>query len=229
MRVSILSIITISIIVILVIIFLFCILKVINGNYRNNFTDITDGTNSTNGTNITVASIPTTTFDMSKVNTMTSNISSLSSSCENGTDIQSVCMNFDNCCSSNNITNVNGQCFCIHPFVKDCNDKYKTCIDSKNGNIEECNTIMKNCCKQYSSNDILSSNFQYPINATQMSNKLCSLNGILNLEERCMELCQTNSNCKAYSTTTGNCTLYDNVNYIDSNDDKNIYVIKKKK
>lgn len=167
---------------------------------------------------------PDTKFDMSKVNTTPTNSPP---PCTNGTDISSVCLNFDNCCSPSNNTNINGQCYCIHPFVKDCNYKYKNCISSNPSNTSQCSSILHECCKQYSGNNILASNFQKPITATQMSNKLCSINGIMNLEQRCMELCQTNPNCRAYSTTTGNCTLYDKTNYTTSNDPGNIYVIKK--
>lgn len=195
----------------LLIIFALIILSIILSIYilnnRNNFEDTR-----------------ATTFDMSKVNTTPANPPQ---PCTNGTDIPSVCLNFESCCSSSNNTNFNGECYCIHPFVRDCNDKYKNCLATNSSNTSQCSSILKDCCKQYSSNNILTSNFQKPIKATQMSNKLCSVNGLLNLEQRCMELCQTNPNCQAYSTTTGNCTLYDKPNYITSSDPSTIYVLKK--
>jgi hypothetical protein len=197
----------IKLLVALVFVLLLVYVIVIFIRKRNNFVDI-----------------PSTTFDMSKVKTTPSDSPS---GCSNGTDIPSVCMNFNSCCSSS-YSNVNGQCFCNHPFVKDCNDKYKTCISNNtNTNTSNCSDILQNCCKQYSRSDILASNFQNPINATQNSNKLCSINGIVNLEQRCMEICQTNPNCRAYSTAIGNCTLYDKTNYIQSSDPNSIYVIKK--
>ena len=156
-------------------------------------------------------------------------------SCNNGTNIASVCINFDNCCGSNN-HNPNSQCFCKHPFVSNCIDKYKTCISNANKNlnkliinqeIEKCNNTHKDCCSKYSSIDIMNSNFKKPFIAKQTVDKICSINGLVNLEQRCMELCQTNDNCKAYSLITGGCNLYNTINYDPADKyDNSIYVIK---
>jgi hypothetical protein len=173
--------------------------------------------NNMNGKGDRFEDIPTTTFDMSKVPT----VSNQDTSCKNGTDIISVCMNYDNCCGSNN-KNMNVECFCKHPFVEDCNDKYKDC---KSRNNQDCSNILNNCCKQYGNIDILVSNFQKPILASQTSNKLCSVYGLLNLEQRCMELCQTNNNCKSYSVLAGVCNLYDKINNTSGD---SIYIMKKK-
>ena len=169
--------------------------------------------------------IPTTTFDISTTPTPVDK----NTTCSNSTDMVNVCMNYENCCSSAG-TNTNSKCFCSHPFVGECNDSYKSCLASveTGGDTSKCDSILKGCCSKYSNIDILNSNFQKPINAYQSSNQICSLNGLDDLEQRCMELCQTNSNCKAYSLVLGGCTLYDSVtNNPGKKTDKYIYVVKK--
>lgn len=152
--------------------------------------------------------------------------------CSNSTDIINVCMNYDNCCTSSG-TNTNSKCFCFHPYVGGCNEAYKSCLASvKNkgagSDTNECKTILKGCCSKYANINILNTNFHKPINAYQSSNQICTLNGLSNLEQRCMELCQTNPKCKAYSLVVGGCTLYDNVNNNPGQKtDRYIYVAKK--
>jgi hypothetical protein len=169
--------------------------------------------------------IPTTTFNVSTAPTPANK----NSTCSNSTDIITVCMNYENCCTSSG-TNLNSKCFCSHPFVNNCNDAYKACIAgiSAGGDTSKCNATLNKCCSKYSSIDILSSNFKKPINASQSSNQICTLNGLPNLEQRCMELCQTNPTCKAYSLSIGGCTLYDNINNnAGKSTDNYIYIIKK--
>jgi len=165
---------------------------------------------------------PTTTFDISTAPTAANK----DTRCVNSTDIVSVCMNHDNCCNGSG-ANPNSKCFCSHPFVGGCNDAYKTCL-AGGGNADECSATLKTCCSKYSSIDIMSSNFQKPINASQSSNQICNLNGMKDYEQRCMELCQTNPACRAYSLATGGgCTLYDAVNYAEGKTGDNyVYVIK---
>jgi hypothetical protein len=166
---------------------------------------------------------PTTTFDISTAPTAANK----NTTCSNSTDIISVCMNYENCCTGSGV-NQNSKCFCSHPVVSGCNDAYKTCLASAGGDTSKCDTTLKGCCSKYSSIDIFSSNFQKPINANQTSNQICTINGLPNLEQRCMEICQTNPACKAYSLVLGGCTLYDNVNNnAGKNTDNYIYVVKK--
>lgn len=168
---------------------------------------------------------PTTTFDIKTLPTTNTNNKT---TCDNPTNILGVCMNYNNCCGVDNNTSVNSQCFCANSFVKDCNSKYKDCISKNSGNIESCNNILKECCNRYSNINISTNNFNKPIAAYQTADKICSLNGIANLEQRCMELCQTNTDCKAYSLITGGCNLFSTVKHTpNSNTDKSIYVIKK--
>ena len=168
---------------------------------------------------------PSTTFNISTAPTPANK----NTTCSNTTDMISICMNYDNCCTGSG-TNQNSKCFCSHPFVGGCNDAYKACISSvgTGGDTSSCDTTLKGCCSKYSSIDILSSNFQKPINAMQSSNQICTLNGLPDLDQRCMEICQTNPACKAYSLAIGGCTLYDNINNNPGkNTDNYIYVAKK--
>lgn len=165
---------------------------------------------------------PITTFDISTAPTPANK----DTTCSNSSDMISVCMNYENCCSGSG-TNQNSKCFCTHPFVHRCNDLYKTCIAGL-GDTSKCDASLKGCCSKYSETDILSSNFLKPVNAVQSSNQICTLNGLSNLGQRCMELCQTNLACKAYSINLGECTLYDTVNNnTGKSTDNYIYVVKK--
>jgi|688.fasta_scaffold491336_2 hypothetical protein len=169
--------------------------------------------------------IPTTTFDISTAPTPANK----NTTCGNSTDMISVCMNYENCCMGTG-ANPNSKCFCSHPFVGGCNDAYKACLAGidTGGDTSKCDTTLKGCCSKYSEIDIFSSNFQKPINASQSSNQICTLNGLANLEQRCMEICQTNPACKAYSLAIGGCTLYDSVNNNSGKSGDNyIYVVKK--
>ncbi len=148
--------------------------------------------------------------------------------CSNNTDIVGVCINNAGCCGSNNVNVMsNSKCYCSHPLVKKCNDNYKNCINSGNNSIG-CEDILKGCCKEYSKNDIMTDNFNTPINKKQDIDELCSLTGISNLGERCMELCQTNDTCKAYNISYGICKLFSSVNPVDVNKDNNILFVSKK-
>jgi hypothetical protein len=126
--------------------------------------------------------------------------------CNNNTDIISVCMNYSGCCTDNN-ANINGQCFCMHPFVKKCNESYKTCM-SNSKDAKSCTDILNKSCREYSKNDIMNNNFKKPINAKQTIDNICKISAIKDLDQKCMELCQTNDNCKAYTIDTGICNLY---------------------
>jgi len=180
-----------------------------------------DNMNSVDG----FESTPTTTFDISTAPTPANK----NTTCSNSTDIVNVCMNYENCCAGAG-TNTNSKCFCSHPFVGGCNDAYKSCLASvgAGGDTSKCDATLKGCCGKYSSINIMSSNFNKPINAYQSSNQICTVNGLRDLEQRCMELCQTNPSCKAYSLVLGGCTLYDSVNNNPgTSNDKYIYVVKK--
>ena len=146
--------------------------------------------------------------------------------CSSSIDISNVCLNYKSCCPEIG-ANINSKCFCTHPFIINCNTNYNSCLANASNTIE-CDKELKKCCGGYSNIDIYSSNFNNPINAYQTSNQICTINGLPNLAQRCMEMCQTNPNCKAYSLVVGGCTLYDNINSTPGNKNDNyIYVSKK--
>ena len=176
----------------------------------------------------TPTTTPTTTTPVIIVPTINQTIQS---ACDNPTSVPSVCMNYDSCCGNTSI-GTNSTCFCNHPFVKNCYDEFKKCqtTPTSTPTSTNCQDILTNCCSKYTENDILASNFNSPINKNQYSDKLCTLTGVANLEQRCMELCQTNPNCKAYSLVTGGCTLYSKINTTSGYNpetDNSIYITKK--
>lgn len=177
----------------------------------------------------TTNTIPSTTYNYAANAPTTAN---KDTTCKNNTDVVSVCKQFQNCCKTS--TSTTNDCFCKHPFITDCNQSYQSCMTG-GGDTSKCQEILNTCCNKYSSIDILTTNFQKPISASQTGNQLCTINGIPNQEQRCMELCQTNTNCKAYGIVNvnggslpGNCNLYSKVNYTEAKpSDNKIYIIKK--
>ena len=87
--------------------------------------------------------------------------------------------------------------------------------------MENCLEENKNCCIPYNSLSISNTNFKFPIKNNPENNKICSLMNTPNSEEKCMELCHTNPECKAYSLEQGalvqnytTCNLYNDI-FID--------------
>ena len=127
--------------------------------------------------------------------------------CFFGDNVVDYCLNYDNCCKNNNNDK---NCYCNHSFVKNCKTIYDECINTQTP--ETCAPTLKECCIKYNNINIEYDNFKKPIIQEQRSNTICNLNFIKNIDTKCMELCQTNTTCKAYSTTAGiNCVLYDNI------------------
>ena len=131
------------------------------------------------------------------------------------------CANYNSCCSS---TNTN--CFCTHPITLYCKNEYKTCMnDAYLKNLytsdqikNKCSSQQKNCCTPYNSISISSDKFKTPIKNDSKAKEICTINSISNIEQKCLELCQTNPNCKSYSVNLGKivqsyglCKLYNNV------------------
>lgn len=156
------------------------------------------------------------------------------------TNIIDYCINFNDCCNKNDQTSIitNNNCFCNHSFVKNCNDDFNNCLSkiAKNKSLNDvsikqkeikCNSILEKCCSEYKNINIDNELFKPPINNTQESNILCSLtNNNTNLKEKCLELCQTDENCKAYSILPFSCNLYNNVILKDTQSatNKNYYI-----
>ena len=127
--------------------------------------------------------------------------------CYFGDNVVDYCINYDNCCKNNDNDK---NCYCNHSFVKNCKTIYDECINTQTP--ETCAQTLKECCIKYNNINIEYDNFKKPIIQEQRSNTICNLNFIKNIDTKCMELCQTNNECKAYSTTAGiNCVLYDNI------------------
>ena len=161
-------------------------------------------------------------------------------SCERSDNFHSVCMNYDNCCKTNRI---NTECMCNNPILVGCKTKYSECIDKetkmakeniiqerkKSGIISDidinnikvdmneikniCIARKKDCCNTYNSIPIMQDKFQYLGNYDQKYDKLCNLSMVNNLEQKCMELCATNPECKSYSISDLMCVLFKKSRY----------------
>lgn len=158
----------------------------------NRFADIPNSTMSSATTDIT---------DITNINIP------IEKTCDGGANLINYCMNYNGCCSQNNIGN---NCFCNHPFVMNCKNNYDIC----KGN--DCQAELKKCCVSYNNIDIDSNNFKKPILQDQTSKIICSINSI-NMDTKCMELCQTNTNCKAYSLDNINCILFSDIDTLPNN------------
>ena len=87
----------------------------------------------------------------------------------------------------------------------------KTTYNTKTLLTNKCKSDNAECCKKYNKISINSNNFGEKQNITQQDNLICNLSSIKNVEQKCMELCQTNKNCAAYSTSNFGCNLFSNV------------------
>jgi hypothetical protein len=125
-------------------------------------------------------------------------------------DIPSVCMNYEACCYS---TTGSNKCFCEHPSVLSCKSTYDTCISNANTKelTDKCNSDIQECCISHNKIPIDSNNFNPPTNQSQVDNIICNARTIKNIETKCLELCQTNKDCAAYSTSPYTCILFNTV------------------
>ena len=136
--------------------------------------------------------------------------------CTATSDVVGFCIDYNNCCRTKPSIN---KCICEHPFVKNCKSEYDNCINDQNNKntytktqlIEKCKSDNSNCCKKYNDIQINSNNFDPPIKRTQNQSILCNLTSIKNLEQKCLELCQTNPECVAYASNKVTCNLYTGV------------------
>ena len=136
--------------------------------------------------------------------------------CKATSDIVDFCMDYENCCSS---INVNNGCFCNNPSIKSCKNQYDLCMQdsiamklyTKDQLTAKCKAQNGECCKAYNNITINSSSFNDPIKRNQKDSLICTLTPIKNITQKCLELCQTNPDCVAYSTSTLSCNLYNQV------------------
>jgi len=140
--------------------------------------------------------------------------------CNSITDIVGVCVDYETCCFN---PSENNKCVCKHPFTKSCKTKYDSCIQAANEDknmIINCKSDNISCCKEYNNININSSNFTGPKHITQNDSKICTITSGQNIESKCLELCQTNSDCASYSTTDYSCNLFNKVTQKEKVDSK---------
>jgi hypothetical protein len=160
--------------------------------------------------------------ELAAINNMTSsaNPTKPAKPCNGGVNLLTYCMNYNGCCSKTNVAN--NSCFCEHPFVMNCKNENDNCTG------DDCQDKLKQCCSNYNNIDININNFKKPINQEQSSKLICTINSN-NMEQKCMELCQTNTNCKAYSIDDYKCMLFSDIDPSDNTTQNNKinYFIKK--
>jgi hypothetical protein len=156
-----------------------------------------------------------------------------SKGCEANGDMVGICMDYNNCCN-NTVAN---KCYCEHPFLVNCKAKYDECISANVSNLSpnnlklQCLEQNKDCCKLYNNIEFDSDNFKAPVINNQTTGTICKLSAITNLNQKCMELCQTEPKCKGYSVESSslgeiNCSLHSIVSFnppkIDSSTGKKL-------
>ena len=202
----------ITILIISVIILsLFCYLINTNENYKDNLT-MKDIENSVQEE-----------INSSPQKTTEEIIEEPQEKCKTEGDLVNFCINYKSCCGSGSTTK---ECICSHPVVKNCRQQFENCINDeeqikiygKQALMYKCMDENKACCIPYNSISINSDNFKTPIKNNPTIHKMCSISSIPNIEEKCMELCSTNPECKAFSLdkgqlvqTYGTCNLYNAV------------------
>ena len=136
--------------------------------------------------------------------------------CKETSDIIGFCKNSDICCGSESETT---KCFCDHPLTKSCKTKYDTCMKDpsniknykKDKLTEKCNLEKSGCCEAHNKIEINSNNFNKKEHHNQSSNLICSTPPINNIEQKCLELCQSRPDCKAYVTSQLSCDLFSEI------------------
>lgn len=133
--------------------------------------------------------------------------------CSRNDNIVDVCMNHSGCCKNN----PTGKCYCDHPFVKSCQDDYKTCINTGTS-ADQCQSKLQNCCGEYKNKPISQDNFKLIGKNSPSNEQICSLIGANDMKNKCLELCETNPQCMAYSVDAMMCNLYNKIDrdFIDS-------------
>lgn len=168
-----------------------------------------------------------TTINTSAELSATSNLNK-QESCKAVDNVVDFCINYDSCCSGGSYATK--ACFCNHPITLQCKAEYDTCMsDTSLSKLytgeqmkQKCASQQKNCCIPYNSIALSSDKFDSPIKNEPSIKELCSVSSIPNLDQKCLELCQTTPDCKAYSVNVGKivqtygvCKLYDTVSILD--------------
>lgn len=160
-------------------------------------------------------------------------------------DLAGMCNNYSSCCKKGNASS---SCLCTHPVIQKCQTKYNTCMTDSNyikkytpsQLADTCSAINSECCNAYNNINIDSKNFNTPIIKTQKDNLICYIpaSNNMNMTDKCMELCETNPNCAAFSINQNNmavfgCNLFSKVSNTNQNNKDSIieqlpnYYIKK--
>jgi hypothetical protein len=155
--------------------------------------------------NVNINSIPSTTPAPTPIPMPTDT----KTDCNADNNVIGYCLNYKGCCEENIIKN---DCFCKHPFVQKCIKEFDECIINKDNN--NCKDKLKECCIDYNKINIDNSNFNKPIKQEQQTKLICSISSTKNIDQKCMELCQTTPECKAYSVSAINCMLFNDIDPI---------------
>ena len=121
-------------------------------------------------------------------------------------DLVGYCMDAVNCCGGT--AGSTAKCLCSHPLVSKCKSEYDACMNDQDilkfytteQRLKKCTEQVKGCCSPYGSVKGDASKFEPPIKANQKNDLLCALPAVKGLLSKCMELCQTNPDCKAFNT-----------------------------
>ena len=121
-------------------------------------------------------------------------------------DLVGYCMDYVNCCGGSG--EGPSKCICSHPLVSKCKTEYDSCMNDQDilkfytteQRLKKCSEQIKGCCTPYGNVKGDASKFEPPIKANQKNDLLCALPAVKGLLSKCMELCQTNPDCKAFNT-----------------------------
>ena len=159
--------------------------------------------------------IPTTTSIQEGVNTRIypdgnipnmDNTNITAAACPRNDNIVDVCINHSGCCKNN----PTGKCFCDHPFVKSCQEEYKTCT-STGTTPDQCKSKLQTCCGTYKNKPISQDSFKLIGKNSPSSGQICNIIGANDMQNKCLELCETNPKCMAYSVDAMMCNLYSKI------------------
>jgi hypothetical protein len=133
--------------------------------------------------------------------------------CNAGNDVYGYCLKYDNCCGGT----MKNSCFCKNPIVLSCKKEYDKCMKTPNLSESElltkCEDENKNCCSEYKNNIIDTNNFNKSVNGEQKDNIICNMTNVKNIDMKCLELCQTDPKCLAYTLSDSSCTLHNKITY----------------
>jgi hypothetical protein len=130
-----------------------------------------------------------------------------SENCNSALNLSDICINFKNCCKANAPVGVS--CYCANSNTVKCNNEVNECLKTKSK--DECTSQLKSCCQTVNNINVEISKFKEPVKAIQKSYVLCNLGVSNNVEQKCMELCQIDDNCKSFYVDDTTCSLFTKV------------------